>query len=62
MNDEPNWKEKYIEERRENTKLRGILANSSLACVHCGLAADKTVECKGYPMDCERMNDALEAL
>jgi hypothetical protein len=48
--------------RTENDKLKGILANSDLDCIYCGLPlADLTKCASGFP-GCERAEDMLAVM
>jgi len=44
---------------KENAVLRGIIANSNMNCVYCGLSKDDMSKCgHGFP-GCERADDMI---
>jgi len=48
--------------RTENDKLKGILANSDIDCIYCGLPSADLVKCAlGFP-GCERAEDMLAVM
>ncbi len=54
-------KEEFDDILRENNTLRGILANSDLACVYCGLSKTDQIKCShGFP-GCPRADDSINS-
>lgn len=48
--------------QRENNTLRGIIANSDLPCIYCGLSKAEMGKCdRGFP-GCGRADDMVELL
>ena len=48
------------ETRKENTKLRGLLANAEIPCIYCKLPKENINLCpRGFP-GCGRMDDLIE--
>lgn len=48
------------EARKENTRLRGLLADANIPCIYCKLPKDNIKLCpRGFP-GCGRMDDLIE--